>query len=77
MQGKLDVNPAAGKNVQNDYKSSGSKEEINYKGNNGGWGLVPLFIGLTSAALIIELVIFFVKRNKKVKKDDTNKFLVD
>ncbi len=69
MLGKLDTNPAEGKNIQSDYKTSFEKNES--LKNAGGWGLVPFYIGLTAAAIIIELVIFFVKRSKRNTKTDS------
>ncbi len=61
-------NPAAGKNEQSDYKGNSNNKSDSKKDKNdtnGGMGLTPIFIGLTAAAIIIELLIFFVKRKKK------------
>ncbi len=60
-------NPAAGKNQQSDYKGSDGKNKSDGKNDNtdnGGMGLTPVFIALTAAVLIIELLVFFVKRGK-------------
>lgn len=62
-------NPAAGQHQQNDNKNTSS--ESNKKNNEeskGGWGLVPLFAGLTAAVLVIESVIYCVKRSKNKKQ---------
>ncbi|MGN0612624.1 MAG: glycoside hydrolase family 9 protein [Porcipelethomonas sp.] len=58
------VNPAAGKNEQSGYNDSGDRDSSSNDGKSINWGLVPLFAGLTGAAIIIELVIYFVKRSK-------------
>ncbi len=59
-------NPAAGKNEQSEYNSNkvNNDNEDNKTDNKGGWGLVPLFAGFTGAVILIELVIYFVKRKK-------------
>ena len=36
--------------------------------SNGGWGLVPVYMGLTFAVLVVELTIFLVTRSNKKSK---------
>lgn len=65
-------NPAAGNNSQdNDKKNSknDSKKSSNRKSddNKGGWGLVPLFIGIVGGAIIIEIAVLIIKKVSKSK----------
>ena len=67
--GENTQNYAAGNNETKDYKeNSGNSSKTNI-GNksNGGWGLVPLFAGIVGGAVIIEIVIYCLKRSKKKK----------
>lgn len=60
-------NSAAGKNQQNSNNDLGKKADTLRSESSGGWGLVPFFIAITSAVLVIECVIYFVKRSRKKK----------
>jgi len=60
-------NSAAGKNQQNSNNDLGKKADTLRSESSGGWGLVPFFIAITSAVLVIECVIYFVKRSRKEK----------
>jgi len=64
-------NPAAGKNEQSDYKADKNDKKSDKKNNdendNGGVGLTPVFIGLTAAVLLIEVIFLIVRKNKKKK----------
>ncbi len=61
-------NPAAGKNEQNDYNADKGNSKSDKKdkdnGDKGGIGLVPLYVGITAAAILIEFVVYLVKRKK-------------
>ncbi|MCM1227989.1 MAG: glycoside hydrolase family 9 protein [Clostridium sp.] len=65
-------NPAAGNGEQNEYKTVDSKNDSSSKknsvaGSRGGWGLVPFMAAAVAAAIIIEIVVFIVKRSSKSK----------
>ncbi len=67
-------NPAAGSGKQNDYSADSSDSEKSVSANtkkpensSGGWGLVPYFIGITGAALLIEIIIVVIKKSRKKK----------
>lgn len=64
-------NPAAGNGNQNKYNSDNSDEKSTMssvsKIKKGGWGLVPYFIGITAAAIFIEILLYIIKKSIKKK----------
>lgn len=63
-------NSAAGNGKQNEYKAENSSKKSSSRNSSdndekGGWGLVPLFIGITGGILLIEIVILVLKKRAK------------
>ena len=71
-------NPAAGKNEQNSYtnNSESRKDKNNGNKNNGGMGIVTLLSGILGGVILLELLIFLIRRilrKKKIKKQKAKK----
>lgn len=64
-------NSAAGNAEQNEYKADNDEKDFKKKDSDGkgGWGLVPFFIAAAGGALLIEIIVFIVKKaSKKASK---------